>query len=233
MSIHINANYGDIAKKVLLPGDPLRARFIAEHFLENVTCYSSVRNMYGFTGTYKGQRVSVQGTGMGMPSLGIYARELIEQFGCETLIRTGTCGAYDCGMELGDVLLVQAAATDSSIAKQRFGNLVDFPIISDFNLLVNAYENAKKIGCRFRVGTVLTSDLFYLENDEESNIMQEYGVCAADMECAELFMLGLKFKVRTLGILTVSDIMSSHTGSTVEEREKAFTNMVKIALETN
>ncbi len=231
MSTHINAQKGQIAEKVILPGDPLRAKFIAENFLENVECYNTVRNMFGFTGTYKGKRVSVQGTGMGMPSIGIYAYELINDFGCKSLIRTGTCGSFLSSFTLGDLIIAQAAASDSSAQRIRFGQEVSFPAVADFSLLRQTVEKAEELKLNFKVGTVVSSDLFYMDDDTEYQKLIKFGVCAAEMECAELFTLGARFGVRTLGVLTVSDMIYENKSASAEEREKSFTSMMKLALE--
>lgn len=231
MSLHINAKQGEIADRILLPGDPLRAKFIAENFLENAICYNDVRGMYGFTGIYKGKRISVQGTGMGIPSIGIYAHELINDYGVKRLIRTGTCGTMSDDFKLRDVVLAQAAATDSGTHFNRFGNNITFPPVSDFHLLKDAYEAAEKIGVQPKVGTVFSSDLFYNPNEKDQNNLVNYGVSCVEMECAELFTLGARFGVQTLGILTVSDQIYDGKRCTAEERQQTFTTMMKIALE--
>lgn len=229
---HISAEKGEIAERVLLPGDPLRAKFIAENFLENPVCYNNVRGMLGFTGTYKGKRVSVQGTGMGIPSMGIYAYELINVYGAKRLIRTGTCGSTSPDFKLKDVVLAQAAATDSGTQLTRFGSGVSFPAVSDFHLLKEAYENAEKLGIQPKVGTVFSSDLFYESDPVPPEVLAKYGVSCIEMECAELFTLGAKHKVQTLGILTVSDQIYDGKRSSTEDRQTSFTTMMKIALET-
>lgn len=233
MSLHIAAPKGEIADRVLLPGDPLRAKFIAETFLENPVCYNNVRGMLGYTGTYKGKRVSVQGTGMGIPSIGIYAHELICDYGVKRLIRTGTCGSLDKNLfPLKTMLIAKAAATDSSMMKGRFGSYVTFPPTADFDLLRSAVENAEKNNINYKVGTVFSCDLFYQDDLKANDTMVEYGVSCVEMECAELFMLGAKYNVQTLGILTVSDLIKEGVGCTSEERQLTFTDMMKLALET-
>lgn len=233
MSIHIAAEKGQIAERVILPGDPLRAKFIAENFLEDVKCYTSVRNMLGFTGTYNGKQVSVQGTGMGMPSMGIYAHELICEFGCKRLIRTGTCGSLSSErFNLRDIIIAQAAATDSGTPVSRFGSSLSIPAVSDFEMVRDAYENSKKLGINAKVGTVCSQDLFYDEDESKLEILQKYGISCLEMECAELFTLGMRYNVQTLGIITVSDLILEHKATTSEEREKTFTQMMKLALET-
>lgn len=230
MSTHIAAKKNDIAKTVLLPGDPLRAKFIAEHFLENAKCYSTVRGMFGFTGTYKGVRVSVQGTGMGQPSLSIYVNELFQFYNVKNAIRVGTAGAIQKNMKLRDTVLVQSACTDSSLQTQRFRDL-HFAPTADFSLLMSAYETAKKLKIPVRVGSCASSDLFYDENANWKT-WQKFGVLAIEMEAAELFTLAAKFSRRALAILTVSDNIITGEQTTAKEREQTFSNMIKIALET-
>lgn len=229
---HIEARVGEIAEKVIMPGDPLRAKFIAETFLENAVCYNTVRGMLGYTGTYKGKKVSVQGAGMGMPSMGIYAWELINEYGAKRIIRTGTCGSQLEAYRLGDVFIAQAAATDSGTGKTRFGNNLVVPAVADFYLLRDAVKTAEKMGITPNVGTVYSSDLFYENCPEYYNTLKQYGVGCVEMECAELFTLGARYGVQTLGILTVSDQIYDGKKSSTEERQKAFTTMMKIALET-
>ena len=233
MSTHIGAKEGDIASRVLLPGDPLRAKFIAENFLENVRCYSTVRNMLGFTGTYKGKEVSVQGTGMGTPSHGIYVNELIQFYGAKRLIRTGTCGSIDPGLQLKDLVLVQASATDSGMNHSRFGvHGLLYPPVADFNLLRDAYNASERLGFPVRVCTAFSSDQVYDEDaEEQERLLLKYGVPCVEMECSELFTLGARFGVQTLGILTVSDMIFEDKNCTAKEREQSFTRMMEVALE--
>lgn len=233
MSIHIAAEAGEIAPRVLLPGDPLRAKFIAQNFLENVRCYSSVRNMLGFTGTYKGKEVSVQGTGMGGPSIGIYANELIRFYEAKRLIRVGTCGSIDPTLKLRDMVIVQAAATDGGMNHNRFGLYgIMYPSVADFRLLREAVEAAERLECPARVCTTFSSDQFYDEKGEEkNNLLFKYGVSCVEMECSELFTVGARFGVRTLGILTVSDMILEKKACTAKEREQSFTQMMEVALE--
>lgn len=230
MSTHIGAKKDEVAKTVLLPGDPLRAKFIAEHFLENAKCYSAVRGMFGFTGTYKGVRISVQGTGMGQPSLSIYATELFQFYKVKNAIRVGTAGAIQRNMKIRDTVLVQSACTDSSLQTQRFGSL-HFAPSADFSLLLSAFENAKRMKMPVHVGSCASSDLFYDENAHWKT-WQKFGVLAIEMEAAELFTLAAKFKRRALAILTVSDNIITGEETTAKEREQTFSNMIKIALET-
>jgi purine-nucleoside phosphorylase, family 1 (deoD) len=230
MSTHINAPEGAIAEAVLLPGDPLRARYIAENFLENAKCYNEVRGMYGFTGTYRGKSVSVQGTGMGQPSLSIYVNELFRFYNVQRAIRVGTCGGIQESVKVRDTLLVNAACTDSSLITQRFGSL-HFAPAADFALLNAAYQNARKLGIEVKVGECASSDMFY---DDKSNwkTWAAYGVLGIEMESAELYTLAAKFGRRALSVLTVSDHLVTGGNTTSEEREKTFSDMMRIALET-
>ncbi len=230
MSIHLSARQGDIAPSVLLPGDPLRAKYIAENFLEEAYCYNEVRGMYGFTGFYKGKRVSVQGTGMGIPSISIYLNELISDYGAEKLIRIGTCGSMQPEIELKEVILAMSASTDSHINKIRFNNM-DYAPTASFDLLLQAFQTAESRGIKVRVGNVLTSDTFYNDNPDSWKHWADYGILAGEMETAALYTLAAKYKVQALSILTVSDKMIDNKSATSEERQKSFTQMMEIALE--
>lgn len=229
MSLHINAKKGDIAETILLPGDPLRAKFVAENFLENISCYNEIRGMYGFTGTYKGKKVSVQGTGMGIPSISIYANELITEYGVQNLIRIGTCGTVQEDIHLRDVVLAMSASTDSSINKLRFNNM-DFAPTASFNLLLKAYNLAVKANLPVNVGSILSSDTFYDDNPESWKLWAKFGVLAVEMETSGLYTLAAKYKVNALSILTVSDNLITHASSSSQDREKTFLNMMNIAL---
>lgn len=230
MSTHINAKKGEIARTILLPGDPLRAKFIAENFLENPVCYNEVRGMSGFTGFYKGQRISVQGTGMGQPSLSIYVHELFCDYEVQKAIRVGTCGAVSKDVKLRSILLANGACTDSSLQSQRFG-LLHYAPVADFKMLDSAYHNAKKMNLDVDVGLCASSDFFY---DLNSNwkLWQKYGVKGIEMESAELYTLAAQFGKKALSILTVSDNIVTGEVTTSEERQSTFTNMMKLALET-
>jgi purine-nucleoside phosphorylase len=231
MSFHIEAKVGEVAESVLLPGDPLRAKYIAETFLENAVCYNQVRGMLGFTGTYKGHRVSIQGTGMGMPSASIYIHELINVYGAKNLIRIGTCGAIQTDVKIRDVIVAQAAATDSSMIRNNFPG-IDFPQIGNFDLLKNAYDIGTDKGLTLRVGNVLSSDVFYTENKETVNKLGQHGVLAVEMETAGLYYLAAKFGVKALGLLTVSDHILTGEQTTAQERQTTFNDMIEVALET-
>lgn len=232
MSVHIGANKGDIADKILLPGDPLRAKFIADTFLEDVTQYNKVRGMYGFTGTYKGERVSVQGTGMGVPSISIYVNELIQSYDVQKLIRVGTCGAIQKDVQVRDVILAQGATTDSQMNRMIF-NGIDYAPLADFDLLKNAYNVGTDKGMDLRVGNVFTSDTFYRDNAQELNeLLAKYKVLAVEMETTALYTLAAKFNRQALSVLTVSDHILTGEETTSEERQTTFNEMMEIALDT-
>ncbi|MCG8452375.1 MAG: purine-nucleoside phosphorylase [Spirochaetales bacterium] len=231
MSIHIGAPEGAIASRVLLPGDPLRARFIAENYLEGAECYNEVRGMYGYTGTYKGERISVQGTGMGMPSHAIYVHELINSYGCKTLIRVGSCGSIQEDVKIRDVVMGISSSTNSSMATQRL-NGMNFAPTADWDLIAKASEVAKTMGLNMKAGNILSSDSFYDENPESWKLWAKYGVMAVEMEAAALYTLAARFGVKALCLLTVSDSLVTKEETTSEEREKTFTQMMELALET-
>jgi len=230
MSVHNEAKKGDIAKTVLLPGDPLRANYIAENFLEDVKCYNTVRNMLGFTGYYNGKRISVQGTGMGAPSITIYVHELINDYGAKNLIRIGTCGSLQENIKVKDVILASTSSTDSGMNKYLFKGL-DYAPAASFKLLNKAYNYALKNNFKVDVGSVLTSDFFYFSEDDPYKIWREYGVLAVEMETSALYTLAAKFNVDALTILTVSDNLFTGEKASPEERQTSFTNMINIALE--
>lgn len=231
MSIHIGAKKGDIAEAVLLPGDPLRARFIAENFLENAVEYTKVRGMYGYTGTYKGKRVSVQGTGMGIPSISIYVTELIQEFGAQKLIRIGSCGSIDMDVKLTDIIIAMAASTDSSFNKLKF-NGMDYASAADYGLLEKAVTISKNTGVTYHVGKILTSDTFYQEDPEEWKKWAAFGIIAEEMETAALYTIAAKYKVKALSLLTVSDHIITGESMSSKERQTSFTGMMEVALNT-
>ncbi|WP_086349318.1 purine-nucleoside phosphorylase [Candidatus Enterococcus clewellii] len=231
MSFHIEAEKGQIAERVLLPGDPLRAKYIAETFLEDAVCYNQVRGMLGFTGTYKGTPVSIQGTGMGMPSAVIYIHELIKMYGVNKLSRIGTCGAIQEDIAIRDVLIAQAAATNSSMIKNDFPQY-DFPQIGSFEMINRAYQLAKEKEMSVRVGNVLSDDTFYKDNQEEFMRLGTYGVLGVEMETAGLYYMAAKFGVDALSLLTVSDHLITGEQTTAEERQTTFNDMILLALET-
>jgi purine-nucleoside phosphorylase len=232
MSIHIEAKKGDIADIVLLPGDPMRAKYIAEKFLENPICYNKVRGMFGFTGTYNGKKVSVQGTGMGLPSLSIYVNELIKEYDVKKLIRVGSCGALQPKLKLRDVILALSASTNSSMNRRRFGETSYCPT-ADFDLLMDAFSTAKDKGINAYVGQVISSDSFY--DDYNKNIYEkvaDYGVLAVEMETSELYTLAARYNVKALSVLTVSDSLVTFEETTSAEREKTFDEMIEIVLDS-
>ncbi|MDP4290131.1 MAG: purine-nucleoside phosphorylase [Bacteroidota bacterium] len=231
MSIHIGANQGDIADFVLLPGDPLRAKFIAENFLEDAVCYSEIRGMLGFTGTYDGKRVSVQGTGMGLPSHLIYVNELINDYGVKTLVRVGTCGGLQKDIDVRDVVMAISASTDSAILSRTFNGMTYAPTAS-FKLILKASQVAQTLGIKLKAGNILSSDVFY--NDPELPdayaIWSKYGSLAVEMESAGLFMIAAKNHVDAISLLTVSDHLLSGEHCSAEERQTAFVDMIRLAL---
>lgn len=227
---HNGAKKGDIAKTVLLPGDPLRAKFIAETFLENPVCYNTVRNMFGYTGTYKGRPVSVQGTGMGVPSLSIYVTELITEYGVDNVIRIGTCGSIQTDVKVRDVIMAQGSCTDSNVNRIRFKGL-DYAPIADFGLMQKAWKAAEAKGIALKVGNILTSDTFYGDEPDSWKMWAAYNVLAVEMETAALYTIAAKYRKRALTLLTVSDSIVSHEATTAEERQSTFKAMMEIALE--
>lgn len=230
MSVHIGAKKGEIAETILLPGDPLRAKFIAEEYLDDIVQYNDIRGMYGFTGRYKGKKVSTQGTGMGMPSLSIYVNELIRDYGVKNLIRVGSCGSFNKDAKVRDVILAKAACSNSQMNKLRF-NGKDYAPAASFRLLSRAYQVAENKGIDVKVGTILSSDSFYNDDSEAWKTWRQYGVLAVEMETAELFTLAAKYGVDALSILTVSDSLVTGKETTSKEREQTFTDMMEIALE--
>ncbi len=230
MSIHIGAQPGQIAPTVLMPGDPLRAKFIAETLLEDAECFNEVRGMLGFTGTWQGKRVSVMGSGMGMPSLMIYANELLGEYGVSTLIRVGTCGALQEDLEVGDVVLPLTASTNAQFNKLRFAGM-DFAPAVDFELLQQAHAVATRRGDRVHVGGILSSDSFYEDDPEAWKLWAKFRVLAIEMESSALFTLAAKYGTRALSVLTVSDNLATGALATSEQRERGFPHMAEIALE--
>jgi len=230
MSIHIEAKKGEIAETVLMPGDPLRAKYFAETLLANAVCFNNVRGMLGFTGSYNGKRVSFMGSGMGIPTLQIYVHELFAEYGVKTIIRVGTCGALLESLNNGDLVLAMSASTDSHVNKLRF-NGQDYAPTADFDLLLNAYQEAKSRGMTVHVGNILSSDTFYHDDD---NVYWKkwaaFGALVVEMETAGLYTLAAKFNARALSVLTVSDSLVTHESASSEVREKGYTEMAEIAL---
>ncbi|WP_415647060.1 purine-nucleoside phosphorylase [Stackebrandtia soli] len=231
MTAHISAENGDIAETVLMPGDPLRAKWIAETYLTDPVCYSSVRNMYGFTGMFRGQRLSVQGSGMGMPSLSIYSHELLESYGVKTLIRVGSAGALTDKLNLREVVAASGATSESNLNRMRFNNLVEYAPVANFDLLRNAVDIANEQNKKIHVGPVLSGDVFYGDPPGLYKKLAEYGVLAVEMEAAELYTVAAKFGARALALVTISDNLVTDEHVSAEERQSSFADMVEIALE--
>ena len=230
MSIHIGAQPGQIAPTVLMPGDPMRARFYAETFLEDAVCFNQVRGMLGFTGTYKGKRVSIMGSGMGIPTVGIYVTEMIVDYGVKTIMRVGTCGGLQPDLKTGDLVLPMTASTDSNINRQVFNGL-DYAPTASFPLLLKAYEAAQRRNAPLTVGSVFTSDIFYSDDPDWWKIWAQYGVLAVEMETAGLYTLAARHGIDALSILTVSDNPVTGLAASAEERETGYRLMAEIALE--
>lgn len=229
MSYHINANKGDIAERILLPGDPLRAKFIAENYFQEVKCYNEVRGMYGFTGLYKGERISVQGTGMGIPSISIYVNELIRDFGCQELIRIGTAGSMREDINVNDVLMASAASTNSNTMLRVFDGL-NYSAVADFGLMKKADKAAEVLGIPMKVVNVLSSDTFYNDDPNWYKVWADYGVAAVEMEASALYLLCAKYGVKGLCLLTISDHIIKGEMSSSEDREKRLLDMINIAV---
>ncbi|TDQ30901.1 purine-nucleoside phosphorylase [Zeaxanthinibacter enoshimensis] len=229
MSVHIAAVKGDIAPTVLMPGDPLRAEWIAKTFLENAVCYNRVRGMLGYTGTYRGKPVSVQGSGMGIPSAMIYYHELINEYGVNTIIRIGTAGSYQKDVNLRDLVLAMAASTTSGINNSRFIN-ADYSPTANFELLMKAALYAKEKDIPIKAGNVLTADEFYPDDPDDYKLWADFGVLCVEMEAAGLYTLAAKYGVRALAILTISDSLVSGVAAPQEERERSYTQMAEMAL---
>ncbi|MDR1400118.1 MAG: purine-nucleoside phosphorylase [Treponema sp.] len=231
MSTHIAAKASEIADVVLLPGDPLRAKFIAESFLQDPVQYSAVRNMFGYTGLYKGKRVSVQGTGMGIPSISIYVNELFRDYGVQRALRIGTAGALQSSVKVRDIVIAMSASTDSGVNALRFEGRSFAPTAS-FSLLKTAYDVARMRGWEPKVGGIVSSDMFYTEEPDDWKRWARYGCLAVEMECAELYTLAAKYGRDALCLLTISDSMITGESTSAEERQTAFTAMMEVALET-
>ena len=229
MSTHIGAAAGQIAPSVLMPGDPLRARWIAETMLDDAACYTEVRGMYGYTGTWQDHPVSVQGSGMGMPSISIYVNELFSEYGVESVVRVGSCGALTDELGLRDMVIASGACTDSAMNRIRFEGL-DYAPVADFDLLRKAYDAAQSQPVRSRVGLIMSGDSFYHPRPELVTRMAEYGVLAVEMEAAALYTLAAQHKKRALAICTVSDHILTGEQTTALERQERFGGMVEVAL---
>ena len=229
-SLHIGAQKGEIAKIVLMPGDPLRAQVLAENHLDDVRLVTSVRNMLGFTGVYKGKTVSIMGSGMGMPSISIYAHELFDYYGVEKIIRVGTCGGLLADMQVGDLVLASAASTDSAMNRQRLGGW-DFAAGADFEMLSQVYESAVQRGLNIRTGNVFSTDWFYHPDNSFIDKIQKMGILALDMESAALYALAHQHARRALTILSVSDVIPTGERASHETRQNAFGAVIDMVLD--
>ena len=231
MSIHLEAKPGEIAESVLLPGDPVRAKWLAETFLEDPVCYNNLRAMHGFTGTFKGKRISVQGTGMGIPSALIYIHELINDYGVKNLIRVGSAGSYQADINLRDIVLAMAASSTSGINNSRFINS-DYSPTANFDLFMKAATYAKENKIPIKAGNVLSSDEYYEDDFDSYKIWAEFGVLCVEMEAAGLYTVAAKYNVKALTILTISDSLITKEQITADEKESSFHKMIEIALNT-
>ncbi|WP_397447072.1 purine-nucleoside phosphorylase [Polaribacter sp. R77954] len=230
MSVHIEAKQGEIAETVLLPGDPMRAKWIVDFFLTEIVKYNDVRGMLGFTGTYKGKRISVQGTGMGIPSTLIYAHELINDYGVKNLIRVGSAGSYQKEVKIRDIVIAMAASTNSGLNTIRF-NGADYAPTASFSLFQKAVKVAEKQGITIKAGNILSSDEFYADDFDSYKKWADYGVLCVEMETNGLYTIAAKHNVNALSILTISDSLVTGERTTAEERELTFKEMIEIALE--
>jgi len=228
---HIKAELGDFAETVLMPGDPLRAKFIAENFLDDAKCITQVRNMFGYTGTYKGKAISVMGSGMGVPSISIYATELYKDFGVENIIRIGSCGAVRDDIKIRDIIIGMAASTDSRVNRMRF-NECDFAACADFGLLQKVANTAQKLNQKIHVGNIFTADLFYTPQPEMFAIIEKYGILAVEMEAAGLYGVAAEYGKKALTVLTVSDHIKTGEQTSADERETTFKDMMELTLES-
>lgn len=230
MSVHIDAKNGEIAETILLPGDPLRAKWIAEIFLENRICFNEIRGMLGFTGTYKGKSVSVMGTGMGVPSISIYAHELITEYGVKNLIRVGSAGSYQKDIKIRDIVLAMAASSNSGLNELRFGG-ADYAPTANFELFQKAVDVARIKSIPVRAGNIFTSDEFYADDFESYKKWSKFGVLCVEMETAGLYTVAAKHNVSALSILTIADSLVTGERTTSKERETTFKDMIEIGLE--
>ena len=228
---HINAEHGDFAKTVLFPGDPLRAKYIAETFFDDAKLVTDVRNMFGYTGTYKGKEVSVMGSGMGIPSCSIYAKELITDFGVENIIRVGTCGAVSRDVKVLDVIIAMGASTDAKVNRTRFAGH-DFAAIADYGLLRRAVDAAEEAGISIQVGNIFSADLFYTPEPEVFDVLENHNILGVDMEAAGLYGVAAEFGAKALTILTVSDHIRTGEKTSSEERQTSFNEMIYVALDS-
>lgn len=235
MSTHIAATKGQIADTVLMPGDPLRAKYIAQNFLTNSECYNNVRGMLGYTGLYKGKQISVQGSGMGIPSFLIYSTELIKEYDVKNIIRVGTCGGLCDNIKVRDIIIAMSTCTTSAINKTRFLGY-DFAPTASFELLNKAYNKTKELdidSSRIHVGSILSSDEFYVHDDMLQRKFADYGILGVEMEAAGLYTVAAQYHIKALAIMTVSDHIFTGESTSADERETTFNEMIQIALETS
>jgi len=228
---HMNAAPGDFAATVLMPGDPLRARYIADTYLDNMRRVTDVRNMWGFTGEYKGQAISVMAHGMGIPSVSIYCTELITEYGVKRIIRVGSCGTSHPDVKLRDVVIAMGASTDSSVNRMRFGGY-DLAALASFDLVRKAVAAAEEQGVQYHVGNIFSADLFYTPDPDMFATMAKYNIYAIEMEAAGIFALAAEYDIESLAICTVSDDIPSGAALSQEERQTTFDEMILVALET-
>lgn len=227
---HINAKADAFAKTLLMPGDPLRAKYIAETFLKNAVQVTDVRNMFGYTGTYQGKAISVMGSGMGVPSMSIYAKELITEYGVRNIIRVGTCGGIAAEVKLRDVIIAMGASTDSGVNRLRLGGY-DFAALADFSLLEKAVASARKANIPVQVGNVFTSDLFYSPDTQLMSTLEKMNILAVDMEAAGLYGVAAEFGARALTVMTVSDHIIRGEATSSDERQTTFNDMIRLTLD--
>ena len=227
---HINAPEGAFADTVLMPGDPLRAKHIADTFLQDVECVNTVRNMFGYTGTYQGKKVSVLGSGMGIPSMSIYATELVKFYGVKNIIRIGSCGGLPLDVKVRDVVIAMGASTDSNVNRNRLGGNLDFAALADYGLLERAVAAARAKNIDVKVGNLFTSDLFYNPDPTLFDRLEKYGVLGVEMEAAGLYGVAAEFGIKALAIMTVSDHIRTGEALSAELRQTSFNEMVEIAL---
>ncbi|NIB44152.1 purine-nucleoside phosphorylase [Pseudomaricurvus alkylphenolicus] len=231
MTPHINAANGDFAELVLMPGDPLRAKYVAEKFLSDAREVTNLRNMLGFTGSYQGQRISIMGSGMGIPSASIYAKELITDYGVKEIIRIGSCGSVSPDVKLRDVVIGMGACTDSNVNRIRFKNH-DFAAIADYGLLERAVNATRAMGLNARVGNVFSADLFYTPDQDMFDVMERYGILGVEMEAAGLYGVAAEFGAKALAICTVTDLIRTHEGLSGEARQNSLDDMIELSLKT-
>lgn len=231
VSASITVNDAEIAKVVLMPGDPLRAKHVAEHYLENPVCFNTVRNMLGYTGTYKGKKISVMGSGMGIPSMGIYATELFTQFDVDAIIRIGSAGGFPDDLKLGDVVIAMAASTNSAFG-EAYGLPGTFAPVASYEMLADAVESAKELGVPAKVGPVYSSDHFYYPQPWLNDRARDLGHLCVEMETAGLYWVAAKNHKKALSLLTISDHLYTGEAMTSEERQESFADMMQVALET-